>query len=40
VEIVNVFAYLVTFWTSYISLEDNLQPRNEKMDKQFLSEKD
>jgi hypothetical protein len=40
VEIVNIFAYLVTFWTPYMSLEDNLQQRNEKMDKQFfLSEK-
>ncbi len=35
-EIVNIFAYLVTFWTPYMSLEDNLQQRNEKMDKQFF----
>ncbi len=33
------FAYLVTFWTSYMSLEDNLQQRNEKMDKQFFCQK-
>jgi hypothetical protein len=39
VEIVNIFAYLVTFWTPYMSLEDNLQQRNEKMDKQFFCQK-
>ncbi len=34
-------ACLVALWTSYMSLEDNLQPRNAKVDKQFfLSEKD
>ena len=34
-------ACLVTFWPPYMSLEDNLQQRNEKVDKQFfLSEKD
>jgi hypothetical protein len=39
VEIVNIFAYLVTFWTPYMSLEGNLRQRNEKMDKQFFVRK-
>ncbi len=34
-------ACLLTFWAPYVSSEDNLQQRNEKVDKKFfLSEKD
>jgi hypothetical protein len=32
-------ACLVTLWVPYMSLEDNLQQRNEKVDKQFFSRK-
>jgi hypothetical protein len=39
VEIVNFVAYLVTFWTPYMSLEDSLQQRNEKMNKQSFCQK-
>jgi hypothetical protein len=32
-------ACLVTFWTPYMSLEDNLQQRNKQVDKEFFVRK-